>query len=160
MKAFEISKTFQSGIQTVFEAWSQLENLSKWWCPPEFSLQVKEFEFRKGGTFLYNIRSLDGWPLWGKFIYGEIIPHEKIEFINSFSDPDGNIVRAPFSDSWPLEVMNTVRFTGSEVLTLINFQSRPFQSSEEEELTFESNIHNLKTGLGGTLNQLNHFLNQ
>lgn len=159
MKPFEISRTFPADIQKVFEAWSMKDHLIKWWCPPEFSIYVKKFEFKPGGIFHYSISSLEGWPLWGKFVFGLIIPNERIEFINSFSDENENIVRAPFSDTWPLEIHSKVLFqpffTGE---TLLSFTSHPLNSNEEEQITFESNFENLKTGFGGTLNQLNHFL--
>jgi len=159
MKPFEISRSFPNPKNQVFEAWSQVQNFRKWWCPPEFSIHIKEFDFKKGGVFHYNISSLDGWPLWGKFVYGDIIENESIEFITSFSDENGNIVQAPFSDTWPLKVLVKILFNEiSTHETQIHLTSSPIESNEEEELTYESNFENLKTGLSGTLNQLKIFL--
>jgi len=158
MKAFEFNLVFNFNVNKVFEAWSRPDYLKQWWGPPEYSVFIKAFDFQEKGIFHYSISSMEGFPLWGRFTFGEIIPNQKIEFINSFSDENGNIVRAPFSDTWPLEIHNQAYFTGNEMFTRFLLKANPLHASPEEIETYMENLENLKTGFGGTLNQLNQFL--
>ena len=46
--------------------------------------------------------------MWGKFVYQEIVPPERIVFINSFSNQAGEITRHPIVPTWPRETKMTV----------------------------------------------------
>ena len=46
-------------------------------------------DLRPGGTYHYGMKAPDGSPMWGKLVYREIVPPERIVFINSFSDEAG-----------------------------------------------------------------------
>ena len=61
-----------------------------------------------------GLRSPDGNEMWGKFVYREIAAPERLVFVSSFSDADGNTVRAPFSETWPLEILNTLSLVEHE----------------------------------------------
>ncbi|MEO8672585.1 MAG: SRPBCC domain-containing protein, partial [Tahibacter sp.] len=80
-----------------------------------FKIQVKSLDFRPGGIFHYSMTGSDGQRMWGRFKYAEISAPEKLEFINSFSDEQANITRAPFSESWPLEFSIPSRSTSGRV---------------------------------------------
>jgi uncharacterized protein YndB with AHSA1/START domain len=60
--------------------------------------------------------------MWGRFVYREIVAPERIVFINSFSDEEGNITRAPFSPTWPLEVLNTLTLSEHEGKIYLPFE--------------------------------------
>ena len=49
----------------------------------------------------------DGSEMWGKFVYREITPPERMVFIVSFSDENGGTTRHPMAPTWPLEMLNT-----------------------------------------------------
>jgi len=72
---------------------------------------VAKVDLRAGGVSHNRMRSPDGHEMWGRFVYREFNAPERIVFIVSFSDETGDITRAPFSPSWPLEVMNTLTLT-------------------------------------------------
>lgn len=48
--------------------------------------------------------------MWGKQVFREIVPNERLTFIQSFSDKDGNNTRHPMSPTWPLEMLATTTF--------------------------------------------------
>ena len=60
-----------------------------------------KMDLRPGGTYHYGMRTPDGKEMWGRFVYREIIPPERIVFVNSFSDPEGGITRHPMAPTWP-----------------------------------------------------------
>ena len=59
-------------------------------------------DLRPGGRFHYGMRSPDGKDMWARFVYREIAAPERIVFVHSFSDEEGNLTRASFSATWPL----------------------------------------------------------
>lgn len=153
-----ITRVFDAPRDLMFKVWSNAEHLKNWWGPVGFKLGVAEFDFRPGGVFHYNMQSPDGNEMWGKFVYHEIESPEKIVFVNSFSDPEGNIVRAPFSAAFPLEIRNLLTFTETEGRTTITLRGGPINVSEEELNFFKGMFESMKQGFGGTFDQLAEYL--
>lgn len=95
MSVLFISREFKTNIETVFEAWSKAGHMQQWWGQDGMETIVKSFVFKPGGVFHYAFVLTDGIRLWGKFEYGEIEPTNKIVFTNSFSDENGETMKAP-----------------------------------------------------------------
>lgn len=121
-------------------------------------MTVSKQELRPDGILLYNQRSADGHDMWVKFVYSEISEPEKLVFTNSFSDEEGNTVRAPFNETWPLEVLNTLTFTEQDGKTTLTLRGFPLSATEEEHQTFEASQEMVQQGYGGTLDQLAEYL--
>src|SRR6218665_3133607 len=45
-------------------------------------------DFRVGGTYHYGLERADGMQMWGKQVFREIVPNERLTSIQSFSDKD------------------------------------------------------------------------
>ena len=152
-----ITREFNAPRELVFKMWTEAEHLAKWWGPKGFNIQVSKLDISPGGTFLYCMAG-EGFEMWGKFVYLEVTPPERMVFINSFSDKDGNITRAPFSATWPLEVMNTLTLTEQNGKTTLTIQGGPHNATEEEIETFRAGIPSMNQGFGGTFDQLEEYL--
>jgi uncharacterized protein YndB with AHSA1/START domain len=63
-----------------------------------------------------------------------------------------------FSQTWPLEVFNTLTLTEKEGQTTLTLQSFPHQATEEERQTFSGMHSALQQGFNGTLDQLANYL--
>lgn len=157
---FVITRTFEAPRELVFQAFTQAEHLQHWWGPKGMKLGVSELDVRPGGVFLYSMESADGYKMWGKIVYREIMAPEKIVFTTSFADEEGNIIRAPFSQTWPLEVLSTWTFTEEDGKTTISLHSIPFNATEEEQQTFAAMHSSMEQGFGGTFDQLVDYLAQ
>lgn len=155
-----ITRVFDAPRELVFKAWTEPERLAQWWGPKGYELQVSKLDLRPGGIFLGSQRSPEGHVMWGKFVYQEIQAPEKLVFIQSFSDEEGNTIRAPFSGTWPLEVINHLTLTESEGKTTLTLRGGPFNATEEERATFESMRPHVQQGFVGTFDQLDAFLEQ
>ena len=83
---FVITRRFDAPRTLVFRAFTEPERLRHWWGPTGFSWVSCTMDLRAGGTFHYCMRSPDGQDMWGKWIYREIVPPERIVFVSSFSD--------------------------------------------------------------------------
>jgi uncharacterized protein YndB with AHSA1/START domain len=153
-----ITRTFNAPRELVFKAFTEPERLSQWWGPKGFALNVVKLDLRPGGIFLGSQRSPEGHEMWGKFVYREIVEPEKLVYTNSFSDEEGNTVRAPFSPTWPLEILNTLTFTEHEGKTTLTMRGGPINPTEEERKTFETAQEMVQQGFAGTLDQLADYL--
>lgn len=100
----------------------------------------------------------NGQVMWGKFVYREIVAPERMVFVSSFSDPDGNITRHPFSASWPLEVLNTVTFSERDGKTTIICSGGPIHATEDERKTFDAGHKSMQSGFRSTYDQLAAYL--
>jgi len=96
--------------------------------------------------------------MWGKFVYREITPPERLVFTNSFSDPHGNTVRAPWSATWPLEVLNTLTFTEHEGKTTLTLRGGPINATPAEVEEFAAMAASMQQGFGGTFDKLDQYL--
>jgi len=96
--------------------------------------------------------------MWGKFVYREIITLDRLVFINSFSDEEGNLTRHPLSPTWPLEVLSTLTFSERDGKTTVELRGVPINATEAERRTFEDGFKSMQQGFTGTLNQLADYL--
>ncbi len=157
---FSITRTFDAPRTKVWTAYTQLEHLSRWWGPKGFTWLKGTLDLKPGGLFHYGMRAPNGAEMWGKFVYREIVAPQKIVFVNSFSDSEGNTTRAPFSPNWPLEILNTVLFTEQDGKTTLAMTGTPINATDEERKMFESMRPSLDQGFKGTLDQLAEYLAQ
>src|SRR5262249_53897604 len=100
----------------------------------------------------------DGLELWGKFEYREIVPPERLVFINSFSDESGATTRHPLNQAWPLELLSTITFEETNGGTAVTVHWGPFEASDAERKTFVEGRASMQQGWGGTLEQLAGYL--
>jgi uncharacterized protein YndB with AHSA1/START domain len=154
----EIRRVFNAPLDLVWKAWTESDRLAQWWGPKGYSMTVSTIDLRAGGLFHYAMLSPNGKNMWGRFIYSEVEPQNKLVFINSFSDEAGGITRNPMSEVWPLEVKNTLIFSEKEGQTTLIMRGFPYNATPEEHRTFSSNRENLQKGMAGTFEQLDAYL--
>jgi uncharacterized protein YndB with AHSA1/START domain len=155
---FELTRTFDAPRALVWQIYTNVEHLSKWWGPKGFTWIRGTLDLRPGGVFHYGMRAPTGQEMWGKFVYRQIKAPERIVFTNSFSDEKGGTTRAPFNPNWPLEVLNTVTFTETGGKTVIDMIGSPFNANAAEREAFESMRPSMNQGFKGTLDQLEEHL--
>lgn len=87
-----VTRVIDAPRELVWKAYTQPEYVQQWWGPKGFTSPSCRSDFRVGGTFLYCMRSPDGWEGWTGGTFHEIVPHEKIVYSMYFADSDGNRV--------------------------------------------------------------------
>jgi uncharacterized protein YndB with AHSA1/START domain len=153
-----LTRVFDAPREVVFDAWTKAEHLKQWWGPKGFKMIKCSVDLRPGGMFHYGMEAPNGSTMWGRFVYREITPPERLVFFNSFSDENGGVQPAPFFDGWPLEVLNVVTFTEHEGKTIVSLRGAPFAATEEERAKFKSMHPSMQQGFGGTFAQLDDYL--
>src|SRR5205085_11589355 len=151
---FVISRTFNAPRDLVWKAWTEREQLMQWFGPKGFTMSVAKLDFRPGSSFQYCLHSADGKEMWGKFVYREIVPPQRIVLVNSFSDENGGLARHPLSATWPLEMLTTTTLAEEERKTTVTIRWMPLNATEEERKTFDSSHDGMRQGWTGTFDQL------
>lgn len=145
--------------EQVFKVWTDPAHFGNWWGPKGFSLEVARMDVRPGGMFLGCQKSPDGeHAMWGKFLYQEVREPEKLVWIQSFSDEDGNTIRAPFNPNWPLEILNVLTLEERDGGTLLTLQGGPINATAEEQAAFDAMAPMVSQGFEGTFEQLTEYL--
>lgn len=155
-----ITRTFNAPRELVFKAWTEPERLAQWWGPKGANIHISKLELTPGGMFLYSMKNPNGQDLWGKFVYREIAPPEKLVFVISFSDKDGGITRNPLMPLWPLEIMNTVTLIEYEDKTTLTIKGKPINATPEEIKNFESFRDLRDAGFARSFDQLDEYLSK
>lgn len=153
-----IERTFNAPRELVFKAWTSEEHLAQWWGPSGFKLNVKKMDLVPGGIFHYSMTAPDGKEMWGKFIYREIVAPERIIFVNSFSDADGNTTENPWMRGWPLEILNELTLTERDGKTKLILRGGPLNATAEQLAMFTGMMGSMQQGFKGTFDALEEHL--
>jgi uncharacterized protein YndB with AHSA1/START domain len=156
---FVITRIFDAPRDLVWKAFTDPEHMKKWWGPKGFTVIQSKMDLRPGGSYLYGMKAPDGSAMWGKFVYREVVPPERMVFINSFSDEAGGITRHPMAPTWPLEMLSTFTFEEAPGgKTKLTIRWSPHNATDEERKTFDAGHDSMRQGWGGTLEKLTAYL--
>ena len=61
-----VEREFQAGIDRVWRAWTESEQLDQWWGPKPYKAETKSMDFRVGGAWLYSMVGPEGERHWGR----------------------------------------------------------------------------------------------
>ncbi len=126
-----ITRIFNAPRAAVWKAWTEPEQMKKWWGPKDFTSPACTVDLRVGGKFHACMHGPAGTDfdkdMWSMGVYKEIIPMEKIVATDHFADADGNIVSPKdygMPGEWPEEMVVTVTFEdagpGKTKMTLVH----------------------------------------
>jgi uncharacterized protein YndB with AHSA1/START domain len=154
-----LTRVFDAPRELVWQAFTQAEHLAKWWGPKGCSTRVLQLDLRPGGLFHYAMET-PGGVMYGRFTYRDIVAPERLAWVLSFADERANIVRAPFSETWPLELLCENVFQDEGGKTRVTMASAPLNASDEERDSFEQGRAGLKAGTDASLNALESYLTE
>lgn len=158
-KEFVISRTFDAPRDLVWKAFTDPAHMKEWWGPKGSKVSQLKIDLRVGGICHYALQMPGAPPMWGKFVYREIAPPERIVLLSSFSDEAGGVTRHPMAPTWPERMLSI--FTFEEVApgkTKFTVHWSPYEASAEEQQTFDGAHTSMQGGWTGTLDQLEAHL--
>ena len=91
----KVTRIFEAPLELVWKAWTDPEYIMKWWGPDYFTSPSAKIDLRVGGTSLVCMRApkeFGGMDMYSTWVYQEILPMERIEFIQNLSDENGNLL--------------------------------------------------------------------
>ncbi len=160
-----ITRELDAPRDLVFKVWTEAEHMGKWWGPAGMEMGVHKFDLRVGGLFHFSMKMPDDkMPddnmMYGRFKFEEIVEPEKLVFINSFADAEGNIIRTDMLPNWPLEIHNTLKLSETNGKTFMILRGKPINATAEEMTAFENNKPSMNEGFDGTFKQLEEYLSK
>jgi uncharacterized protein YndB with AHSA1/START domain len=157
-RPFLISRVFDAPRELVWKAWTERERMMRWFGPKDFTITKATQDLRPGGFFHYNMVAADGTEWWGRWTYREIVPPQRIVWVNSFSDAKGGLGRHPLAPEWPAEMLATATFAEHEGKTHLTMSWYPINATEDERKVFDTGRESMKGGWTGTMDRLAEYL--
>jgi uncharacterized protein YndB with AHSA1/START domain len=157
-RSFVITRTFDAPRELVWRVWTDEKHLQQWFGPKGATIFASKNDLRDGGTYHYGMEHPNGGVMWGRWSYREVDPPNRLVFLQSFSDPEGGVRRAPFSNDFPMEMLATITFREYEGRTTVSIEWSPYNASETEQQFFASMHASMNGGWTGTLDQLGEYL--
>ena len=85
-----ISRVIGASRELVFEAFTEVRHLSRWWGPDGFTTTTRAFAFRVGGEWDFVMHGPDGTDYQEWISWTEIAPPERIALRHGASRDDPN----------------------------------------------------------------------
>jgi uncharacterized protein YndB with AHSA1/START domain len=156
---FVITRTLGASRKLVWAAFTEAERLKHWFGPKGFTPDVSKIDLRAGGTYHYRLAGPGGATMWGKWVFREIVPQQRIVMLSGFSDESGGTTRHPMAPTWPLQMISTFTFEDAGAgKTKVTIEWAPYDASPEEIMTFEVGRPSMTQGWTGTFEQLEAYL--
>ncbi len=89
-----ISRVIDAPRELVFEAFTEVRHLSRWWGPEGFTTTTREFEFRVGGEWTFVMHGPDGTDYQEWISWTEIAPPDRIDMLHGESRGDPNAFKS------------------------------------------------------------------
>ena len=154
---FVIERAFDAPRDLMWQVWTDQEHLSHWFGPKGAKVVHSKNDLRPAGTYHYALQMPDGNMIWGKWVYREITPPDRLVFVSSFSDPGGGVTRHPMAPDWPLEMLSTIEFVTRNGMTVVTVKWTPLNAAEAERSAFKSGMASMNQGWSGTFERLESY---
>lgn len=154
-KTITIVRIFDASRERVWKAWTNPDDVKKWWGPEGFSAPSASVDFRVGGTYVYAMQGPAGTE-WDKVMYSggeylEIVPMEKIVATDYFTDENGAWIDPStlgMPGEWPEKMKVTVIFEdsgeGKTKLTLTH-EGHPAEMAGDAETGWSQSLDKFAT---------------
>src|SRR3954468_9838244 len=126
---FRITRAFNAPRARVWDAWTRPEALAQWFGPKGSTSTMLAFDLRPGGEWRGQMVMPDGGTIYSKFVFREIEPMSRLVWVHGFADAQGNRIRAPFAEQFPLEMLTTVVFVDEGAGTRIDLSWTPLEAT-------------------------------
>jgi len=158
-KDFAMTRVFDAPRALLWQCFTDPERMKHWWGPKGFKVITSKMDLCIGGTYHYGMQTPNGGAMWGLFTYREIVPQQKLVFVNSFSDEKGGVTRHPGSPTWPLYMLSTFTFEDApDGKTKFTVRWQTLNATAEEQKTFDTMRDSMTQGWSGTMEQLAAYL--
>ena len=146
-----ITQKFSVKVKTLWDCYTQSEQLDQFWAPEPWKTETKQMDFREGGTWIYALTGSDGATQLARLDYFQIHPFKRFKAVDSFIEDDNSMLDATSRAIWDVsfeEIGNETLVT--EVITFAN----AYHLNTTLEMGFEQGVkmvmRNLEMALRGS----------
>ena len=140
-----LTRVFDAPRERVFKVWTDPKHVAQWWGPHGFTNPVCELDARPGGAIRIHMRGPNGivYPMTG--VYQEVVEPERLVFVSSALDADGN----PMFD-----ILTTVTFSEQNGKTKQTLRARVIKKTAQAA----PYLAGMEQGWTQSLERLNAYL--
>ena len=106
-----VTRIIDAPVELVWKAWTDPEQVMKWWGPKYYTSPSCKIDLREGGKYVFCMRAPQeqgGQDSYTAGIFKRIVPMELLEFTQGMSDQDGNPID-PAQAGMPPDFPKTIR---------------------------------------------------
>src|SRR5512138_1514786 len=88
-----VSRILDAPVEVVWKAWTEAEQVQRWWGPKDYTSPMCKIDLRVGGKYIFAMRApreQGGQISYTSGVYQQIAPMERLEFTQGLSDENGN----------------------------------------------------------------------
>lgn len=147
-----LTREFDAPVEAVWRAWTDPEQLMRWWGPVGFTAPTAEIDLRVGGKYVYCMRSPEGEDVYSAGTFLKVEPFEELVYTDSFADSEGNIVDPAVYgvDYYPQPTRVTIRLEDLGGRTRLTLTHSGLPAGEHSEMA--------SAGWSSSLDKLAAFL--
>jgi uncharacterized protein YndB with AHSA1/START domain len=119
-----VTRMIDAPRRLVFKAWTEPEQVARWWGPQGFVTTHCDMDIRPGGAFRLCMRSPVGTEYWKRGVYREIVEPERVVFTFAWEDASGNPGH---------ELLTTVTFADEGGGTRLTLHQAAFETVERRD---------------------------
>jgi uncharacterized protein YndB with AHSA1/START domain len=119
-----MTREFDAPVRVIYEAWTTVEHIYRWWGPRGFTTLSCELDLRPGGRWRVQSRSSEGRQYTELGVFREIVPMQRLVFTHCWEDADGKPGH---------ETLVTVTFSEHAGKTRLDFSQGAFESIESRD---------------------------
>jgi len=156
---FFITRSFDAGIEQMYEMWTDPEHMAQWLPPTGSTMRFARAEPRVGGTSFYAMTLPDGTNVYGLVRYIALEKPGRIVYTQQFCDEKEQVTRPPFFKAWPQTMLTTVELTaeGPE-RTRVTVRWEPQDATAADMAEFVKQRGGMTMGWTGSFDKLEGLL--
>jgi uncharacterized protein YndB with AHSA1/START domain len=140
-----ITRVYNAPRDVVFKAWTDPDEIAKWWGPEDFGVSSVRIEAKPGGKCVIVMRGPDGVDSPMSGVFDEYVAPERLVMRSSVTNPAGDTL---------LKSINTITFTAIGRQTEITVVARADAYAPEAEMM----LAGMKSGWNQSLQCLDDAL--
>jgi len=131
-----VTRIIDASLEMVWRAWTEPEQMSRWWGPEFYTSPECRIDLRVGGKYVFCMRApqeMGGGDSYTAGVYQKIVPMERLEFTQGLADQDGNRIdpaQAGMPPDFPQELYTIVTFKARGEMTELTIIERSWTMSQ------------------------------
>jgi len=110
-----VTRILDATPEIVYKAWTDPQQMARWWGPHHFTNPVCELDVRPGGAWRIVMRAPDGVKYECSGIYREVVAPQRLVLTNNAFDSEGKSL---------LEGVTSVTFVAQGTKTILTVETR------------------------------------
>jgi uncharacterized protein YndB with AHSA1/START domain len=120
-RKLNVTRAFSAPVEKVWRAWTEAEQLDKWWAPRPWRAITKTMDFTPGGFWLYCMAGPNDEKAWCRVDFHTIEAVKSFTATATFCDENGNVDKSFPAMHWDNRFQSAA--TGAEVVISISFDN-------------------------------------